>query len=848
MSRSALRWAACAACLLSVASGRWSHAADPLDWPHWRGPEQNGISREKGLPESWSPDGENLLWQKPELATRSTPIVMNGKLYFLANLNAFSGKEGERVVCADAATGNILWENKFNVFLSDVPDTRVAWSSVVGDPETGDIFALGVCGWLACIDGNSGQTKWSHSMSEEYGLLSTYGGRTNFPIVHKDLVIISSVVIGWGEMARPAHRFLAFDKRNGQPVWFNSTKPLPEDTTYSTPTTAVVNGQSVMVFGSGDGGVYGFQPETGAPLFNYMVSIRGINTSPTIVGNIAYGGHSEENIDSSEMGALFALDISKSGDLMKGGGQIWREKEVFIGRAAPLVVGDRIYAIDDSGNLFVVDAKTGKTIGKTKTGTLAFGSPVYADGKIYACESNGRWFVFKPDAEKGVTTAHKLKLSGNVFASPVISHGRIYLATTEGMYCIGKADQKPEADPRPELPKESDPMEDQAPALVQVVPCESLLRSGPQGHTQRHVVRLYNKKGQFIRNARSDEVQFSVTGPGSVDAGGRFATPVENQHGAAILTAKFGELSGTSRIRFMADIPWEFDFNDGRVPEQWVGMRYRNIVIDHDLYKKLEGQNPLVARLYVWFRSGFINNPGPPGTPLVYDNTTPQQRWTEFLRFAGMIESVKTIDDAKATLDPHLNALKAEAVLADWTWEDLKEQGVRLTVKRGEDPVKGNGVMCKITTIPKGTRSQGWMGAPLYSKQTITADVSSAIRDGKMGDAGVIAQRYRLDLMGAGQEIKLISWISHEVKYKTVKFEWKPDTWYTLKLVTDHVEKEGRKVAVLKGKVWVRGEKEPDAWTIEWEDEPANEVGSPGLFGNASNAEVFFDNVKVVNN
>ena len=34
---------------------------DPLDWPMWRGPEQNGISRETGLIDQWDPSGENVL-------------------------------------------------------------------------------------------------------------------------------------------------------------------------------------------------------------------------------------------------------------------------------------------------------------------------------------------------------------------------------------------------------------------------------------------------------------------------------------------------------------------------------------------------------------------------------------------------------------------------------------------------------------------------------------------------------------------------------------------------------------------------------------------------------------------
>jgi hypothetical protein len=231
-------------CLISLASvNLFAQASqpDPLDWPYWRGPEMNGISREKGLPDSWSPDGENLVWKKAELGSRSNPIVMNGNLYTLVRHNPGTIREAEKVICVDAATGETKWENIFNVFLSDVPDTRVGWSSVVGDPATGHVFALGVCGYFQCIDGKTGKTIWSHSMSEEYGLLSTYGGRTNFPIVHENLVIISGVVIGWGEMARPAYRILGFDKRNGQAVWFQSTKPFPEDTTYSAPAISVVD-------------------------------------------------------------------------------------------------------------------------------------------------------------------------------------------------------------------------------------------------------------------------------------------------------------------------------------------------------------------------------------------------------------------------------------------------------------------------------------------------------------------------------------------------------------------------------------------------------------------------------
>ena len=68
----------------------------------------------------------------------------------------------------------------------------------------------------SAYDGDTGKIVWSIPLHEQMGLLSTYGGRTNYPIIFEDLVILGSVVIGWGDMATPAHRFIGFDKATGQ--------------------------------------------------------------------------------------------------------------------------------------------------------------------------------------------------------------------------------------------------------------------------------------------------------------------------------------------------------------------------------------------------------------------------------------------------------------------------------------------------------------------------------------------------------------------------------------------------------------------------------------------------------
>jgi outer membrane protein assembly factor BamB len=290
-------------------------------------------------------------WKRDDLGGRSTPIVMNGKLYTIVRAEPDTNREGEKVVCVDATTGKTIWENRFNVWLSDVPAERVGWSSVVGDPETGYVYALGVCGFFQCMNGETGERIWSIPLHEQFGLLSTYGGRTNFPIICDDLVIISSVVIGWGDMAKPAHRFIGFDKKTGEVVWYNGTKLFPDDTTYSSPTLAVLNGQKAMVFGSGDGQVWAFQPRTGQPIWNYDFSLRGLNVSPIIVDETVYMGHSEENIGgSTAMGAIAAINGASQGDITKSG-QLWKVEELMVGKSSPLVIGDLLYCFDDRAKL-----------------------------------------------------------------------------------------------------------------------------------------------------------------------------------------------------------------------------------------------------------------------------------------------------------------------------------------------------------------------------------------------------------------------------------------------------------------------------------------------------------------
>ena len=91
--------------------------------------------------------------------------------------------------------------------------------------------------------------------------------------------------------------------------------------------------------------------------------------------------------------------------------------------------------------------------------------------------------------------------------------------------------------------------------------------------------------------------------------------------------------------------------------------------------------------------------------------------------------------------------------------------------------------------------------------------------------------------------MQIRSWVARlEMRFaKTIDMQWVADTWYTMKFQSE--TNDGK--VTLRGKVWKRGETEPKEWQIEGTDATPNLSGSPGLFGNATDAEFYIDNVSV---
>jgi outer membrane protein assembly factor BamB len=701
------------------------------DWPEWRGPKRDGTSPEKNLPASWSPAGDNLAWKAP-YGSRSGPVVFGDRVYLHTGVGTGDSVQ-ERVVALDANTGKLLWERRLNVYHSDVPGHRTGWASPSVDPASGTVYAFGAGGLLTAFT-PSGDLKWQRSLSEEYGLVSTHGGRTVSPLVEGDLVIVNALCVGWGELGRGGNRWFAFDRTTGETVWVSSPQKKHYDTNMSPGIVTTVDGMKLLVVGGTDGTFHALKVNTGEQVWEFEVSKRAILTGAVMNGTTAYISHSEENLATNEMGMVAAIDVNATGAITVKEAK-WHSYGSQGGFASPVTDGERQYIVDNGAILKAFDLKDGRQLWEKTLGTIQKASPVYADGKLYVGTENGKFFILKPSAT-GVEVLDEDWLGSEqtpqpVYGAPAVSGGRVFLTSDSETYAIGKSAPKAApavlTKPAPVTPSTA------APAVAQVFPYEVVLDPGEKVTFR---VKLFDAKGNFVREEKA--ATWESTLGGTVD-NGVFTAP--DGAAAGHIKVKVGEVAGQARVRVIPPLPWSYDF------DQWTG-------------------------------------------------ETPPAHWTNT---AGKIF--------------------------------VRE-------------LEGNKGLIRVPDATPQRRTRVFMGPSDWSNYTVESDVRVTERRRSMSDVGIIAQRYVLVLFGNSQKIELQPWQAVPGRSATVPFQWKPDTWYRMKL---QVQNESGGVTVARGKVWPRDQAEPAAWTIEKRDTIGHRHGSPGIYADPAN-EIYFDNLKVGTN
>ena len=541
------------------------------DWPEARGPNRDGVSLETGLVDKWALYGENFLWRAP-YGGRSAPIVMGNRVYVQNPAGRGAGLQ-ERVVALDADTGNLVWEYKFNVFQSDVPPHRVGWASPAADPESGNIYALGVGAQVVALS-RDGKLLWERSLGEEFAAFTTHGGRTMSPIIDGDLVIVSAAISSWGTQANRAHRFIGLDKRTGGIVWVATPGGRPYDTGYALPALATINGLRLLIAGTGDGAVHAMKPQTGEKVWSFVAAKRAINTGVVVKGTSVIVSHGDENLDTSELGMIAAIDGSQTGDIKT---TKWAVKGDQFGFSSPVIDGNRVYQIENGSRLKAFDLETGRELWRQPLGTVQKAPLVLADGKLYVGTESGKFFIVRPTAEKAeVLSEMELPVSMNsvqqqegtpepVLAGAAVSRGRIFFVSSDAVYAIGSKVAKTLSGNAVDVPAEK---AEGDPASVQVAPTELVLKPG---QTVKLHARLFDAKGRFLREETG--ATWSLQGLKGTIQNGTLAVAADPIEQAGTIRATVGTLGGEARARVVHPLPWSETFEsyaDGAVPTGWI--------------------------------------------------------------------------------------------------------------------------------------------------------------------------------------------------------------------------------------------------------------------------------------
>ena len=440
-----------------------------------------------------------------------------------------------------------------------------------------------------------GKVFWERSLGEDFGLLTTHGGRTVSPIIDGDLVIVSGVTFQTGQHGRGTHRFIAFDKKSGQTVYVSAPGGRPYDTTYAPPIIANVNGTRLLIQGGSDGAVYAIKPQTGEPVWKYEISKRGINTGVVVKGTSAILTHSEENLDSNEMGMIVAVDATAKGDIKKENLK-WTVYGWQGGFSSPLIDGDRLYQLDNGANIAAFDVNTGKQLWLQNLGTIQKASPVLADGKIYVGTENGKFFILKPgptgaqiiDEDQLGTEARPEAIIGSV----AVSNGRVFVVSDSNLYCIGKKTRNSSS--QGSVAAVGSNVSSQAATWVQVVPTELLLKPGDKVNFR---ARLFDAQGNFIREETAAEWSLDQL-KGTVSSG-QFTAAGDTAQ-AGLVKATVNGITGSASVRVFPPLPWSENFDamaPNTVPATWNNMTLKYAVREQEgnkvLAKLTEGSSLL---------------------------------------------------------------------------------------------------------------------------------------------------------------------------------------------------------------------------------------------------------------
>ncbi|HEX8558675.1 MAG TPA: PQQ-binding-like beta-propeller repeat protein [Pyrinomonadaceae bacterium] len=401
--------------LFLLCAGRAAAQQGAAEWPQWRGPNRDGLSKETGLLKQWPEAGPPLAWKAAGAGQGySSFAASKGRLYTM-------GLRGERefVIAFDFKTGREVWATPHGAaFRNDRGDGPRGTPTVDGER----LYALGGAGDLSALDAATGRVVWTMNVLKKFG-----GSNITWGISESPLVVGEKLLVNAGG---PGASIVALNKRDGSLIW----KSQSDRAGYSSGIPVTVGGRTQVVFFTSARGL-GLDLETGALLWEYP---RAANNVANAATPVARGNRVFITSDYGNGGGLVELKADAKGVTAS---EVYFTKEMRNHHSSSILVGEHLYGFS-GGILTAMRFDTGEVAWKDRS--VGKGSLVYADGLIYLLSENGVVGLAEATPE-GYRERGRFRIPQDslpTWAHPVVAGGHLFIRDQDTIYAFDVRQKK----------------------------------------------------------------------------------------------------------------------------------------------------------------------------------------------------------------------------------------------------------------------------------------------------------------------------------------------------------------------------------------------------------------------
>jgi outer membrane protein assembly factor BamB len=441
-------------------------AGGAQNWPSFRGPKASGVAEGHPLATSWdAAGGKGIRWKAPipGLAL-SSPIVWADTVFVTTAVSSNPSAPFRHGLYGDVEPSTDVSRHSWRVYAIDKKTGRIKWERVAheGVPKTKRHPKSSQASCTPVTDGRvvvayfgseglfaydmEGRPLWTRDLGVVdagwfYDPDYAWGAASS-PIIYKDLVIV--------QVDRQEDSFVAaYRLKDGQPAWRTSRDEIPS---WGTPTVYEGPPRDELVT-HGTKFIRAYDPLTGNELWRLGPNSEVTAPTPIVAHGmiiITNGYRGIQPIYAVKPGG--SGDLTLSADASSGPFMAWSSKRGGPYTPTPVVYGEYLYTLGNSGILAAYVARTGERVYQERVagkGGAFSASPVAGDGKLYLSGEDGDVFVFSTGPKPELLATNPM---GEVLmATPAISDGLLLVRGLKHLFAIEGAA------PRPALPKPTTP-------------------------------------------------------------------------------------------------------------------------------------------------------------------------------------------------------------------------------------------------------------------------------------------------------------------------------------------------------------------------------------------------------